>query len=175
MGEDPGASGVCAAELVAHSGKDVRITSSIPGVVVLDGMVHLELDPAYEFYVARVRVEGRELGAAATLRAQVGEEYATCRVTVSKASDEPRLLIKIEDEDAGNLRARVDLTEDGCTVRIMGRHPVTRRYLGAPPESHQSPTTPEMSDEALRENRLRYGGLLVGAAGFEPTTFSSQS
>ena len=42
-------------------------------------------------------------------------------------------------------------------------------------DSHQSPTTPEISDEALRENRLRYSGLLVGAAGFEPATFSSQS
>ncbi len=44
-----------------------------------------------------------------------------------------------------------------------------------PQKSHQSPTTPDMPDHAVTENQWYYRDLLVGAAGFEPATFSSQS
>ncbi|MEE8551188.1 MAG: tyrosine-type recombinase/integrase, partial [Gemmatimonadota bacterium] len=44
-----------------------------------------------------------------------------------------------------------------------------------PQKSQQSPTTPDMPDDAVTQNQWYYGALLVGAAGFEPATFSSQN
>ena len=122
------------ADIVAAQGKDVRVISGHEGIVVLDGIVHLELDEEFEHYVGEVRIEGRSLSAHTTIRAQLGEHSASSRVRVANDGDDRKITIKLQDEEAGALRAIVDRSQDGCLIRIMARHPVTKRFLGSAPD-----------------------------------------
>ena len=45
-----------------------------------------------------------------------------------------RTFIRFVDEEAGNYRALVAMEEGQRVMKIMGRHPAVRRYLGPAPE-----------------------------------------
>jgi len=123
---------IAPAELVDVEGKDVRVSSSTDGIAVL-GEATLEYDDDLDYYTATVVVEGRQLGAKAIIRAVLGEVTATCQVVVLRTEEGPRLQVRIENDEAGFRRAIVDPGEV-TTIRIMGLHPVIRRYRGAAPE-----------------------------------------
>jgi hypothetical protein len=125
---------IAPAEMVDSEGKSLRVTSSDPGVVVLGGARSMAFDDEVEFYVAAVEVEARTFGAKAVLRAELGGVSATCNAVVTRDEEAPNLHIRFADEEAGNNRAMV-VTEDGQRVmKVMGRHPAMRRYLGPAPE-----------------------------------------
>ncbi|MEX2274888.1 MAG: hypothetical protein WEA10_04910 [Actinomycetota bacterium] len=125
---------VAPAELVSVEGKDVRVTSSEPGIVVLGGMKSMELDDEVEYYVAAFEVEARTLGSRGVLRAELGTTSASSNAVVTRDEEAPNLPIKLVDEDAGNSRAVVGDLEGQRVIKIMGRHPGLRRYLGSAPE-----------------------------------------
>jgi hypothetical protein len=120
-------------ELVDAQGKNVRILSSDPGVVVR-GDMKLSLDEDREFYVGDVLVEARTLGAQSTLAANLGAVIATCRVVVTKDEEGPNIVIRIVPEEAGTRRSVVEQKEDHTLIKIMGFHPAIKRYLGSAPE-----------------------------------------
>lgn len=121
-------------EVVDSEGKLLRVTSSDPGIVVLGGASPMTFDDEVEFYVATVEVEARTFGAKAVLRAELEGASATCNAVVTRDEEAPNLHIRFADEEAGNSRAVV-VTENGQRVmKVMGRHPAMRRYLGPAPK-----------------------------------------
>lgn len=149
---------VAPVEVVDAEGKNIRVTSSDPGIVVLGGGVSsMEFNDEVEFYVAAVEVEARTFGARAILRAELGSVPATCNAVVTRDEEAPNLRICFADEEAGSSRAIV-VTEDGQRVmKIMGRHPAMRRYLGPAPEfPHQEqPLTQAILAEILAGEATR--------------------
>lgn len=125
---------VAPVELVDTEGKDLRITSSNPGIVVLGGMASLEFDDEVEYYIATVEVEARTLGARAVLRVELGPSSATCNAVVTREEEAPNLHIRFVDEEAGSSRAIVSTEHGKRVMKIMGRHPAVQRYLGPAPE-----------------------------------------
>ena len=79
-------------------------------------------------------MEGRTIGATATLRADVGSQYATCGAAVRQEESGPALRIQIVDEEAGSRRAIVESDGEQKVVKIMGQHPVMKRVRGLPPD-----------------------------------------
>jgi hypothetical protein len=148
---------VAPAEVVAAEGKDLRVTSSDPGIVVLGGVASMKFDDEVEFYLATVDVEARTLGARATLRAELGSTSASCNAVVTPEEEAPNLHIRFADEEAGSSRAVV-VTEDGQRVmKIMGRHPAMRRYLGPAPDfpNQEQPLTQAILAEILAGEATR--------------------
>lgn len=134
---------VAPVEVVDLQGKNLQVTSSDPGVVVLGGSISMELDEDVEYYIAAVDVEARILGARATLRAQLGSASASANAVVTRDEQTPNLRIVIVDEDAGSNRALVVVENEQRVMKIMGRHAAISRYLGPAPEFpyQERPTT----------------------------------
>lgn len=118
---------------IANHGTDVSFSSSDAGVVVRKGHAKFVLDEDAEQYVAEVVVEARTLSARATLTAKLGDIAATCAVVVTKEEEGPTLSIRIVDEEAGNYRAVVEQSGGQNTIKVMGRHPIMKRYRGPAP------------------------------------------
>ena len=51
-----------------------------------------------------------------------------------KEESGPGLRIQIVDEEAGSRRALVESEGEQQVIKIMGRHPVMKRYRGLPPD-----------------------------------------
>lgn len=119
---------------VAAYGLDASVSSSDPGVVVRRGMVRFSLDEELEQYVAEVTVEARTLSSQAVLTVKLGDLIATCRVVVTKEQEGPLLGFKIVDDEQGNYRAIVEQDGTQTTIKVMGRHPVMKRYRGPAPD-----------------------------------------
>ena len=94
------------------------------------GRPRLRLDEDVEFYRADIAIEARTLGAKARLTARAGAFEATCNVVVTHDEAGPGLKVEIADMDAGHRRALVEQSGEHVVIRIMGRHPAVRRYLG---------------------------------------------
>lgn len=122
------------ADVVAKDGKEVRVWSDNPGIVVLGGSSVLGFDDNLEYYVSKVEIEARELGAKANLSAELGEHTATCQVIVTQDEAGPNLLIRVVPEEAGTRRALITRSGDQTVIKIMGLHPALKPYLGPPPE-----------------------------------------
>lgn len=118
---------------VATFGPVALVSSSDAGVVVRTGTVTLDLDEELEQYGGEVVVEARALASHATLDAKLGDRLASCRVIVSKEEEGPSLAIRIVDEEAGTYRALVERNGAQTLVKIMGQHPVMKRYRGPAP------------------------------------------
>jgi hypothetical protein len=149
---------VAPVEVVDAEGKNIRVTSSDPGIVVRGGGTpSMEFDDEVEFYVATVEVEARTFGARATIKAELGSMSATCNAVVTRDEETPNLRIEFADEEAGSSRAIV-VTEDGQRVmKVMGRHPAMQRYLGPAPDFlHQEhPLTQAILAEILSGEATR--------------------
>jgi hypothetical protein len=148
---------VAPVELVDTEGKDLRVTSSDSGIVVLGGSSSLEFDDEVEYYIGTLEVEARTLGSRTVLRAELGLTSATCNAVVTRDEETPNLHICFVDEDAGSSRA-VIVTENGQRVmKVMGRHPAIRRYLGPAPDfPHQErPMTQAILAEILAGEATR--------------------
>ena len=117
---------------IAEHGTDASISSSDPGVVVRKGKVKFSLDEEVEHYVAQVSLEARTLSSQATLTARLGNLIATCRVVVTK-EEGPHIKFDIFDEEAGNYRATRGQEGSQTIIKLMGRHPIMKRYRGPAP------------------------------------------
>jgi len=142
---------------VAQYGSDVSISSSDPGVVVRTGKITLVLDEELEQYSAQSTIEARALSAKAKLTANLGPLATSCRVVVSKEEEGPSLIIKIADEEAGNYRAIVSREGAQTTIKVMGRHPIMKRYRGPATEfpGDDSPATQLVVAEIVADQVAR--------------------
>ena len=146
---------VAPVEFVAEHGTSFRVSSSNPGVVALGGLGELILQEELEYYVGEVILEGRTIGATATLRADVGSEFATCGVSVRKEEGGPGLRIRIADEEAGSRRAIIEQEGDLTVIKIMGRHPVVKRYRGPDFRGDELPITKSVLAEIVAGEAAR--------------------
>jgi hypothetical protein len=113
-------------------------------VVGRRGNVLFDLNPDLGWYVARVRIEGRDLGAKATLVAQIGSHKAECKVQVVQRDDGiPDLRIEFSNEDPGSFRAYFDPPDPGPDgsqkLKVLIRHPAFQPILGAEMQYEQTP------------------------------------
>jgi len=120
--------------LVAEFGKEVRVSSSDPGVVVLGSGAMLEIDDEREYCVATATVEARTMGANEKSTARIGDHVPTCNVLVAKDDAGSKIECRLVDEEAGGRRALVEQGAEGTLVKIMGQYPAFRRYLGPAPD-----------------------------------------
>jgi len=132
------------AELVLEGGSVVHVTSDHSGVVVRGQSVELHESVVGLWSEGVVDVEGRALGARATLMAALGSESARCRVVVEEREEgPPPLKIELVDEEFGVWRAVFDppepLPTSGQVLRIYTRHPSLRSVLGPSGERQDSP------------------------------------
>jgi len=123
------------AQLVASVGATAVVSSSHDGVAVRTPTVELKLDEEFEFYRGVARVEGRTLGASATVRASLSEISTTTRVVVTQKEEGVRYKIKLVDEDMNPYRAVSDVVTDETTgeqlrlLKVWVRHPSLRPVL----------------------------------------------
>ena len=71
-----------------------------PGVVAMGGFGEPILRYDLGHYVIEFTVEGKAIGATATLGADVGSQFGACGVVVRKDESGPGLLIRVVDEEA---------------------------------------------------------------------------
>ena len=143
---------------IAEHGTDASVSSSDPGVVVRTGKIKFSLDEEVEHYTAEVIVEARTLSSQATLTARLGDLSAACRVVVAKEKEEgPSVMIRIVDEPAGNYRAIVEQEGTQTIIKVIGQHPIMRRYRGPAPDFPGSdlPTTKLLIAEIVADQAAR--------------------
>jgi len=106
--------------------------------VVVKGGGRCRLHPSEipEVLTGRIRIQGRQLKARATITARVeGFEPAETRVVVEERPPVSGLKLRFKpvEEDFGAVRYKWD-TEDPYFLKIAARDPSIRRYLGEPTE-----------------------------------------
>ncbi|MCQ3805315.1 MAG: ATP-binding protein [Acidimicrobiia bacterium] len=116
------------AALAKPTSKIVQVTSDNEGVTVLDGgTTTMLLNEEQGFYVATIRIAGSQLGAKATLYANLEEHTARSQVNVvSKETGIPDLRIRLTPNDVGSRRAYFEPPEpgpDGQTLWVAIKHP----------------------------------------------------
>jgi hypothetical protein len=151
------------------AGTTVHIRSNNTGVAVLTPQASMGLDASASYLVGHIRVEGRALGAEATVSASAGDLMAGCLAAVSRDEAGPSLQFVIEDKDSGKYRAVWEDRDDqgtGNSVKVLviqARHPALSRYLGDAPifPGQQSPWTRLLLAEILADNVCREVGRRV--------------
>jgi hypothetical protein len=122
-------------EVVEAEGPRVRIDSSDPGIVVRTPGAELVRDDEVGFFRADVDVEARLLNATGVITAHLGSLNATAHVAVTRREEGISYRIKLVDEEYGGYRAIVEEEPDERGeptkyIKIAGRHPALRPYLG---------------------------------------------
>jgi hypothetical protein len=142
---------------IAEYGVEVVISSSDPGVVIRKGKVQFVLNEEVEHYTAEVVVEARTLSSQATLTAKLGDINTTCKVIVTKDEEGPSLKIMIVDEQTGNYRAIVEREGSQTIIKVMGQHPIMKRYRGPAPDfpGNDLPTTKLIIAEIVADQAAR--------------------
>lgn len=149
------------AELVAEQGNSVRVSSSDPGVVARTQDVELEYDDSVEFYRASVQVEARVLNAKSVITARLEGAVATTHVAVTRKEESPGFRVQLVDEEWGNYRAIIEAEplETGGEIQIIkiaGRHPAIKPYLGEESEGQNTPACRTLIAEAAADVTARF-------------------
>ena len=116
------------AALAEPTSKIVQVTSDNEGVTVLHGgTTTMSLNEEHDFYIGTIRIEGSQLGAKATLYANLEQHTAQSHVNVvSKDTGIPDLRIRLTPNDVGSLRSYFEPQEpgpDGQTLWVAIKHP----------------------------------------------------
>jgi len=142
---------------IAVHGTSAKVSSSNPGLVVRTGRIVFKLDEELEQYAAAVEIEGRSLQTRATIRATLGDIVTTCGILVTK-DENPNLIIKVVDKEAGNYRSILQRDEKQLVIEIMGRHPIIKRLRGPASENfpgNDSPATQAVIAEIVADTVVR--------------------
>ena len=148
------------ATFVAEQGIHVTVSSSDPGIAIRGTKVELVYDDSVEYYRTSVQIEARTLGATTVISARVGEAVAETHVAVVRREEGPNFKIQLVREDFGVWRAIVEREpiESGAEqsiIKIAGRHPALRRYLGENFERQDSPVCRGMIAEVVADVTAR--------------------
>lgn len=125
--------------IISENGVEGKVISSDPGIVIRKGIINFCLDEEFEHYVAEVIIEARTLSSQATLTAKLGDQTTFCKVVVTKEEEGPSIGIRIVDEEAGHYRAIVEQVDSQTIIKVMGRHPIMKRYRG-PVQPNSTPS-----------------------------------
>jgi hypothetical protein len=148
-------------EFVAENGSTLQISSSDPGIVVRGPTCELIFDDASHFYKGTVTIEARTLASRAVVRASAEGVIAETQVFVVRREEGPRVAIRILKEEMGFWRAISDnepLESGGerMVIKILGRHPALRGYLGDNLEGQDSPVCRGMIAEIVADFTARH-------------------
>ena len=114
------------------------------GVVLRKRAVDLDFDEELGWWTANVRIEGRALGARATLYAELGDETAECKVkspSVTTASPTCASSTPARTRSFPCLLRPADPGPDGSqTLKILVRHATVRQILGDDLSGQDSPS-----------------------------------
>jgi hypothetical protein len=127
-------------ELVERFGSSLCVISNDPGIVVTrGGKVSLAIGPGDPVARGTCRVEGRQLGAKARIRAELGDQIAHCYIVVDQRDDGlPRLQIALVNEEPTVYRALFHPSDvqpgEEQTIKVYARHKGLKRYFGDAPE-----------------------------------------
>ncbi len=147
------------AAFIAEHGRTLTVSSSDPGVAIRGTNVMLEYDDTVDYYRGQVQIEGRTLTSTAVVSARCGEQYVETVVAVVRREEGPNFVIRLVKEDFGIWRSIVEKepVEGGerSVIKIAGRHPALRRYLGENFEHQDSPVCRGMITEIVADVTAR--------------------
>jgi hypothetical protein len=151
---------IAPAEDVDKYGPRVTVSSSDPGVVILTPTLVFELDETGEFFAAHVKVEARTLNANAVVTARCGETSATTHVVVTRKEEGGGFKLVLTDEDWGTYRAVIEQETDEReqsvrVIKVAGRHPALRGYLGPGFELQNTPQARSIVAEVVADVTAR--------------------
>lgn len=149
------------ATFVAEFGPTLQVSSTDPGIVIRGPTVELTYDDESDFYRAQVVIEARTLAARAVIRAASDGGTAETSVLVVRKEEGLQVSIRIAPEEMGFWRAiREDEPLDAGGVRVvikvLGRHPALRRYLGDDFEGQDTPVCRGMIAEVVADFAARW-------------------
>ena len=133
-------------KLVEPTSKIVQVKSDNEGVTVLNGgTATMLLNEQHSFYVATIRIAGSQLGARATLYANLEQHMAQSSVSVvSRDTGIPDLRIDFTHNDVGSSRSYFEPQEPGPdgnqTLWVAVKHPSLLPLVG---ENLSNQHTPE--------------------------------
>jgi hypothetical protein len=111
--------------------------------------------------MARVRVEARVLNTNAVITAQCKETFASTHVIVTRQEESGGFKLQLLDEEWGNFRAIIEteVDEHGQQMRVIkiaGRHPAVRTYLGKDFELQDTPQAQAILAEVVADVTSRF-------------------
>jgi len=148
------------AQAVADYGEDLRVFSADPGIVVRNQSIKLKYDDSLDFYTTYVRVDARTLNASCEITARLNGQVATTQVKVTKKELGYGVNIRLVDESFGSWRAISEKEtqpsgEESLIIKIAGRHPGIRPFLGEDRHRQNSPIIRSIMAEAVADVAAR--------------------
>ena len=143
------------AALAEPTSKIVQVTSDNEGVTVLDGgTTTMSLNEEHGFYVGTIRIAGSQLGARATLYANLEQHTAQSHVNVvSRDTGIPDLRIRLTANDVGSLRSYFEPPEpgpDGQTLWVAIKHPSLLPLIKEDRSGEHTPRVPHGTSRSRR-------------------------
>lgn len=122
----------------------VWLVSSDPGIVLRAPTAILVYDEEREYFRGFVLVQARTLNATGVITARLGDLAATTRVAVVRREEAISLKIRLTDDDYGPYRAIQENEPDEAGhvtryIKIAGRHPALRPFMGDDFSGQDSP------------------------------------
>jgi len=142
-------------------GIHVKIASSDPGVVVLKPTIVLKTDALGKYFLGKTQIEARVLNANATITAECGQSSASTKIVVSRREESGGFKIQLWDDEWGTYRAifEAEIDEHGRetqVIKIAGKHPAIRPYVGEAFEYQNTPQAQAILAEVVADVASRY-------------------
>ena len=99
-------------------------------------------------YEKNISVEGKQLGAKGTITARFDNLQAKCSLSVGQEESQNSIKIEFLPVKQGVSRAMTQFDE-GMTINILCKHPVTMKYLGADLEKEHTPEAQTLLAEII--------------------------
>lgn len=146
---------------VAEFGSTLQVSSTDPGIVIRGPTVDLTYDDKSDFYRGHIVVEARTLAARAVIHASTEGGTAETAVLVVRKEEGLQVAIRIVPEEMGFWRAirEDEPVADGgerVVIKVLGRHPALRRYLGDNFEGQDTPVCRGMIAEVVADFAARW-------------------
>jgi hypothetical protein len=146
---------------VSRHGTHITLSSSSPGVIVLKPSINLKLEELGKYYMAWTRVEARILNTNAIIAAKCKDTFATTHVVVTRQEESGRFEVILLPQELGSYRATIDTEPDEVgqerqVIRIYGRHPAIRVYVGENLELTDTAPARSILAEVIADATSRY-------------------
>ncbi len=146
---------------VEKYGTHVKIASSDPGVVILKPTIVLKADALGKYFLGKTQIEARVLNANAIITADCGQSSASTQVVVTRREEGGGFKIQLLNDEWGNFRGifEPEVDEHGREtqiIKIAGRHPAIRPYVGENFEYQNTPQAQAILAEVVADVASRY-------------------
>lgn len=146
---------------VAQYGNRLTLSSSDNGVAILTPSCTLKCVGSGEYSTAKARVEARILNTNAVITAKCKEAFTTTHVIVTRREESGFFKLILTNEAWGNFRAIIETETDDSgkqirVIKIAGRHPAIRTYLGENFEFQETAQARSILAEVVADVTSRY-------------------